>query len=108
MTTIEVTSSIVLLNETNNISLNEGDILASDYSYAIRTLGICIGIFDIIVGTIGNTLTLLAIITNKKLHKPFYIFIANLSVIDFLTASLIIPFNVASYYQQVRTCSYRS
>ena len=73
-----------------------------DYSYAIRTLGICIGIFDIIVGSIGNTLTILAILTNKKLHKPFHIFIANLSVIDFLTASCMIPFNVTAYYQGVR------
>ena len=69
---------------------------------ALRIFGLVIGIFVIIVGSIGNFLTIAVIKTNKKLHKPFYIFIGNLSVIDFLTATLMLPFNVAAYYQRVR------
>lgn len=70
----------------------------------LRVFGLVIGIFAIIVGSIGNLLTIAAIKTNKKLHKPFYIFIGNLSVIDFLTATSMLPFNVASYYQRVSIC----
>ena len=66
-----------------------------------RVAGVTIGIIDIFVGTIGNLLTILAIAGNKKLHKPFHLFIANLSVIDFLTASTMMPFNVTAYYDQV-------
>ena len=70
-----------------------------------RIAGVTIGIIDIFVGSIGNLLTILAIAGNKKLHKPFHIFIANLSVIDFLTATTMMPFNVTAYYKQVsRPC----
>ena len=97
-------------NNLANVSSFEGsavlvstasNLVEEDYSSAIRILGICIGIFDIIVGSLGNAFTILAIATNKKLHKPFHIFIANLGVIDFLTASFMMPFNVASYSKQV-------
>ncbi|XP_076806482.1 G-protein coupled receptor moody-like isoform X1 [Clavelina lepadiformis] len=63
----------------------------------VRTFGIIIGIFDICVGSVGNLLTIIAILSNKKLHKPFHIFIANLCVIDFLTATTMMPFNVNAY-----------
>lgn len=72
-----------------------------------RNIGVTIGIFDIVVGSIGNLLTILAIAGNKKLHKPFHIFIANLCVIDFLTASAMMPFNVTAYYTQVRFLDFK-
>ena len=74
---------------------------ASVDTSAFRALGVTIGIIDIIIGSIGNFLTILAIAGNKKLHKPFHIFIANLCVIDFLTASTMMPFNVTAYYTGV-------
>nr|XP_002120235.3 alpha-2 adrenergic receptor [Ciona intestinalis] len=67
---------------------------------AMRLLGIVIGIIDIFAGTSGNLLTLLAIYNNKRLQTTFHIFIANLCVIDLLTASTMMPFNVTSYIKQ--------
>ena len=69
--------------------------------YCCRYLGISIGIFDIIVGTFGNLLTIIAFMKNRKLRRNvFNHFIVNLGVIDLLTASCMMPFNVAGYIYQ--------
>ena len=90
-----------LANQATNNSSSDLVELHLDTS-GFRAAGVTIGIIDIIVGSIGNLLTILAIAGNKKLHKPFHIFIANLCVIDFLTASAMMPFNVTAYYKQVK------
>ncbi|CAK8673978.1 unnamed protein product [Clavelina lepadiformis] len=65
---------------------------------SFRYLGIAIGMFDILAGTAGNILTIVAILKNRHLCKqPFNMFIVNLSVIDLLTACFMMPFNVLGY-----------
>ena len=97
-----------LFNSTENVSssaksLNDstGDGIVDVDRSALRTLGIVIGVTDIFVGSIGNFLTICAILSNKKLQTTFHIFIANLCVIDFLTASAMMPFNVTAYWTKV-------
>ena len=96
-------TDVLLLNESTQANVADVATTASSYDNAstFRAVGVSIGIFDIIIGSIGNFLTILAIARNKKMHKPFHIFIANLCVIDFLTASTMMPFNVTAYYTQV-------
>lgn len=67
----------------------------------VRVLGIAVGIFDICVGSIGNFLTIIAILWNPGMRGTFYIFIINLCFVDFATATFMMPFNVASYSQRV-------
>ena len=47
----------------------------------VRYVGIIIGSLDILIGGIGNGLTIVAFITNKRLWNTFNIFIVNLSKI---------------------------
>lgn len=62
-----------------------------------RWFGIVVGCFDIIVGGIGNGLTIAAFASNKKLWNTFNIFVINLSLIDFMTAVVMMPMNVLGY-----------
>ena len=67
--------------------------------YIFRYFGISVAIFAIIIGSTGNLLTILAYFTNKKLQTTFNCFVVNLSLVDFMTASLMLPFNLAGYVQ---------
>ncbi|XP_076800270.1 G-protein coupled receptor 84-like isoform X1 [Clavelina lepadiformis] len=62
-----------------------------------RFLGITIGIIDIICGSIGNLLTIVVFARNAGLQSSFNCFIISLAAIDFLTATFMMPFNVAGY-----------
>lgn len=62
-----------------------------------RFLGVIIALFDIIVGTCGNLFTILAFTRCKALHTPYNVFIVNLSIIDLLTASCMMPLNLTGY-----------
>jgi len=62
-----------------------------------RLFGIIIGIFDIVVGGLGNFFTILAFTRCKALHTPYNVFIVNLAIIDFLTATCMMPLNVTGY-----------
>ncbi|XP_002128005.2 G-protein coupled receptor 84-like [Ciona intestinalis] len=64
-----------------------------------RYIGIVIGIVDIILGTMGNILTIVVFSRISNLQSSFNIFIINLAIIDFLTAAFMMPFNVAGYVQ---------
>lgn len=67
--------------------------------FSFRYFGISIAVFTIIVGSIGNTLTILAYALNKKMRTTFNIFVVNLSCVDLITALLMLPFNLAGYVQ---------
>nr|CAB3250726.1 G-protein coupled receptor 84-like [Phallusia mammillata] len=64
-----------------------------------RYLGIAIGITAIVLGSIGNFLTIVVFTRTSKLQVSFNAFVVSLSVVDFLTASCMLPFNVAGYVQ---------
>lgn len=64
-----------------------------------RYFGLTIGFYAIFVGIIGNALTILIYISNKKLRTTFNTLLLNLAIVDFITASLMLPFNVAGYVQ---------
>lgn len=65
---------------------------------SFRILGICLGVIAVFLGSIGNALTIIAFFKNRRLrHNVFNLFIVNLSVVDFLTASAMLPFNIAGY-----------
>ena len=84
-----------------------------EYTY-FRWFGIIVGTFDIIVGGIGNGLTIAAFASNSRLRNTFNIFIINLSMvntilvtntkeiflglIDFMTAVFMMPMNVVAYW----------
>ena len=51
-----------------------------EYTY-FRWFGIIVGTFDIIVGGIGNGLTIAAFASNSRLRNTFNIFIINLSML---------------------------
>lgn len=62
-----------------------------------RWFGIVIGSLDIVIGGVGNGLTITAFLTNRRLWNTFNIFIVNLSLIDFLTAVFMMPLHVVGY-----------
>ncbi|XP_076820589.1 G-protein coupled receptor 84-like isoform X2 [Clavelina lepadiformis] len=66
---------------------------------SFRYFGIVVAVYAIVVGSIGNLLTILAFFSNRKLRTTFNVFVVNLSVVDFLTASAMLPFNLAGYVQ---------
>uniref|UniRef100_H2YL95 G-protein coupled receptors family 1 profile domain-containing protein n=1 Tax=Ciona savignyi TaxID=51511 RepID=H2YL95_CIOSA len=74
---------------------------ATDFSHAtqqFRYLGITIGMIDIVLGTSGNLLTILAVGRNRDMRRnSFNMLIVNLAIIDLLTASVMMPFNVMGY-----------
>lgn len=54
-----------------------------EYTY-FRWFGIIVGTFDIIVGGIGNGLTIAAFASNSRLRNTFNIFIINLSMLKII------------------------
>lgn len=64
-----------------------------------RPFGITIAIWSILVGSVGNLLTILTYVSNLKLRTTFNLFLVNLAVIDFWTATGMLPFNLAGYIQ---------
>jgi len=66
---------------------------------SFRYVGITIGVFAVIIGFVGNFLTIAAYFTTRKLQTGFHLFILNLSIVDLITATLMLPFNIAGYVQ---------
>ncbi|XP_060111704.1 olfactory receptor 5AP2-like isoform X2 [Heteronotia binoei] len=68
---------------------------------------ILFGLFLLIylVALIGNTLILLIISFNKRLHNPMYFFLANLSVIDIGYTTTTVPKMLMNYLSQDKTIS---
>uniref|UniRef100_H2YWK1 G-protein coupled receptors family 1 profile domain-containing protein n=1 Tax=Ciona savignyi TaxID=51511 RepID=H2YWK1_CIOSA len=79
----------------------EGNITNSSLNQIanFRYIGIAIGVVDIILGTLGNLLTIVVLARISTLQSSFNIFITSLAVVDLLTAALMMPFNVAGYAQ---------
>ncbi|XP_054446969.1 G-protein coupled receptor 84 [Pteronotus mesoamericanus] len=63
------------------------------YRYVAVTWGVVVAV----TGTIGNVLTLLALIIQPKLRTRFNLLIANLTVADLLYCTLLQPFSVDTY-----------
>ncbi|XP_060111024.1 olfactory receptor 1N1-like [Heteronotia binoei] len=65
------------------------------------------GLFLLIylLALIGNTLILLIISFNKRLHSPMYFFLANLSVIDIGYTTATVPKMLMNYLSQDKTIS---
>ncbi|CAG5111032.1 Oidioi.mRNA.OKI2018_I69.chr2.g5368.t1.cds [Oikopleura dioica] len=83
----------------SSISLEEPCIsnVSREAIESFRYFGSTIAAFDIVVGTIGNLMTILAFYRCRALHTPYNVFIVNLSVIDLVTASLMMPFNLTAF-----------
>ncbi|XP_078489540.1 G-protein coupled receptor 84-like [Ciona intestinalis] len=65
---------------------------------SFRYIGIAIGFTDIILGTGGNLLTIIAVGMNREMRRnSFNMLIVNLAIIDLLTALVMMPFNVMGY-----------
>lgn len=64
-----------------------------------RYFGIAVGFWTVFIGSTGNMLTILTYVANKKLRTSFNVFLLNLAVIDFYTATCMIPFIIAGYLQ---------
>ena len=68
---------------------------ADDYA---TTFGIVIGIFAIIVGTLGNLCTIIVVSRNKAMMAScFNLLVLSLATVDFITAAFMLPANVAFY-----------
>ncbi|XP_039252992.2 G-protein coupled receptor 84-like [Styela clava] len=84
----------------NNIfdTTNQTAFRVNEGQESFRYLGVTIGLFAIFLGTFGNSMTIIAFCKNRKLRRNvFNLFIVNLSLVDLLTASCMLPFNVAGY-----------
>lgn len=86
----------------NTLSTNEtyddpDNYISHQLPAEVRWAGIIVGSIAISIGTIGNLLTIIAIRRNRQMHTTFNVFIANLCLIDLLTASTMLPLNVTSY-----------
>ncbi|XP_039605831.1 G-protein coupled receptor 84 isoform X2 [Polypterus senegalus] len=62
-----------------------------------RYFGVLWGVAVTLVGTVGNSLTLLAFATDRKLQTPFNALILNLTVADLLYCTFLQPISVDSY-----------
>ncbi|KAF6118864.1 G protein-coupled receptor 84 [Phyllostomus discolor] len=63
------------------------------YRYVAVTWGVVVAV----TGTVGNVLTLLALVVQPKLRTRFNLLIANLTVADLLYCTLLQPFSVDTY-----------
>ncbi|EPY82948.1 G-protein coupled receptor 84 [Camelus dromedarius] len=63
------------------------------YRYVAVTWGVVVAV----TGTVGNVLTLLALVIQPKLRTRFNLLIANLTVADLLYCTLLQPFSVDTY-----------
>ncbi|XP_063300870.1 G-protein coupled receptor 84 [Pelobates fuscus] len=80
--------------------MNETDSNFSCYHPSIvdyRYVGVTWGIIVSIVGTVGNVLTVLAYLLDKKLQTRFNLLILNLTLADILYCSFLQPFSVDAY-----------
>ncbi|XP_026229127.1 olfactory receptor 6N1-like [Anabas testudineus] len=59
-----------------------------------------------VVAVLANMLNMLIIIFNKKLHKPMYLLICNLAVVDLLYTSSVSPTMIGVLVTGVKTISY--
>ncbi|XP_067946823.1 melatonin receptor type 1C-like [Watersipora subatra] len=64
-------------------------------SAAVLILAVLLGVF-IVVASLGNLLVMVSILITRKQCDRGYIFIFNLSVVDFLTAVCIMPISVST------------
>jgi len=64
-----------------------------------RYVGIAVGLTDILLGSLGNLLTIIVFSRSSSLRVSFNIFILNLAVIDLITSTLMMPLQVAGYVQ---------
>ncbi|XP_061446496.1 olfactory receptor 4E1-like [Rhineura floridana] len=55
---------------------------------------------------VGNTLIIIAIFYDQRLHTPMYFFLSNLSFIDVCHSSVIIPKMLAGFLEETKTISY--
>jgi len=74
-------------------------LLPTTWTIFCRYFGICVALFAIFVGGIGNLLTILAYNSNRKLQTTFNVFIVNLSCVDMISAVVKFPFLLAGYVQ---------
>uniref|UniRef100_A0A8C5M847 G-protein coupled receptors family 1 profile domain-containing protein n=1 Tax=Leptobrachium leishanense TaxID=445787 RepID=A0A8C5M847_9ANUR len=80
--------------------MNETDANFSCYDPSIveyRYVGATWGMIVSIVGTVGNVLTVLAYLLDKKLQTRFNLLIINLTVADILYCSFLQPFSIDAY-----------
>ena len=66
--------------------MNPFSVTDLEYTY-FRWFGIIVGTFDIIVGGIGNGLTIAAFASNSRLRNTFNIFIINLSMFHLIATN---------------------
>ena len=80
-----------MVNDTTISNLQNNVILANNF-------GITIGIFAIIVGTVGNLCTIIIVATNKiMMASCFNLLVLSLATVDFITAAFMLPSNVLFY-----------
>ncbi|KPP73915.1 G-protein coupled receptor 84-like [Scleropages formosus] len=83
-----------------NISDGEENATFSCYNPSVveyRYFGVLWGSLVTLVGTVGNILTMLAFVADRRLRTPFNVLIVNLAVADLLYCSVLQPVSVDSY-----------
>ncbi|KAM8800716.1 G-protein coupled receptor 84 [Rhynchonycteris naso] len=79
---------------------NTSDVNFSCYHESVlgyRYVAVTWGVVVAVTGTVGNVLTLLALVIQPKLRTRFNLLIANLTVADLLYCTLLQPFSVDTY-----------
>ena len=90
------------MNYTNNSTVQEQEHPLVNQKN-LRILGLTIGSIDVVIGSIGNLLAIIilkSIIkqTKNKSHKSMNCLLLSLAVVDFITATFMMPFNVIGYF----------
>uniref|UniRef100_A0A3Q1IP19 G-protein coupled receptors family 1 profile domain-containing protein n=1 Tax=Anabas testudineus TaxID=64144 RepID=A0A3Q1IP19_ANATE len=84
------------------MSLQNASIKVSEF---VITVGVFI-LIVFIVAVLANTLNIFIIIYDKKLHKPMYLLICNLAVVDLLSTSSVSPTMIGVLVTGVKSISY--
>ncbi len=72
----------------SSVSLENG--IISDISYTNRVIFAAISIIISTVGTVGNTMVIIAVLLSRKLQTPPNVFVVNLAVADLITCFFIV------------------
>ncbi|KAM9481981.1 G-protein coupled receptor 84 isoform 1-T1 [Clarias gariepinus] len=87
----------VMLLNTTDLYDNDSFSCASPSVEGYRYFGVFWGSIVMVVGTVGNVLTVLAFTTDSRLRTRFNVLIVNLAVADILYCTILQPVSIDSY-----------
>ncbi|XP_006277193.2 olfactory receptor 14I1-like [Alligator mississippiensis] len=90
----------------NSTSVTEFLLLGFSDTRELQILHFVIFLATYLAALVGNLLVILVVATDHHLHRPMYYFLANLSILDLGSTSVIVPKSMANSLLNSRTISY--